>query len=52
MALTKAKKKERKSWDPKHLVAAVNAVRRNDIGLNKAAMPFNVKRSALKDYAK
>jgi hypothetical protein len=47
MALTKVKKK--KSWD---LVAAVNAVRRNDMGLNKAAMSFNVKRSALKDYAK
>jgi hypothetical protein len=50
MAPTMAKK--RKSWDPKHMVAAVNAVRRNDMGLKKAAKSFNDPRSTLEDYVK
>jgi predicted deacetylase len=40
--------KKRKSWDPKQMVAAVNAVRRKVMGLKKAAMSFNVPRSTLK----
>jgi hypothetical protein len=48
MAPTTAKK--RKSLNPKHMVAAVNAVRKNDMG--KAAKSFDVQRSALKDYVK
>jgi hypothetical protein len=44
--------KKRKSWDPKNMVAAVNAVRRNYMGLNKADKSFNVPRSTLKDYVK
>jgi hypothetical protein len=30
------------SWDHMHMVVAVNAVRRRDVGLKKAAKSFNV----------
>jgi hypothetical protein len=45
-------KKNKKSWDPKQMVAAVNAVRKKDMGLKKAAIPFSFPRSTLKDYVK
>jgi hypothetical protein len=39
MVPTTAKKR---SWDPKHMIAATNVVRRKDMGLRKAVMSFNV----------
>jgi hypothetical protein len=44
--------KKRKFWDHKHTVVAVNAVRRKEMGLKKAAKLFNIPRSTLKDCVK
>jgi hypothetical protein len=33
---------KKRSWDPKHMIAAINAVRIKDMGLKKAVMSFNV----------
>lgn len=42
--------KKRKSSNPTYKVAAVDAERRKDMGLQKAAISFNIPRSTLKDY--